>query len=126
MFDVSISELTLVVIISLGVLGPKESIVCLRKIKNWTYDINTKWKNYIRYLFDENTTNDDVVEKYRDKNVKKREKKYDENYIIDKYGNVHQTYDLKALMPYLIDRNNKNINKRYVENPVKNRNKNKI
>ena len=84
MFGFSIGELLLVLLISIGVLGPKEMIEIAKSIKQLLLDIEDKFKSYLKYL--DNETKSEIEEEIV-------------NYIIDMEGNLQRTYDLSKLFP---------------------------
>lgn len=88
MFGFSIGELLLVLLIAVGVLGPKEMVEIVKSIKQSFLDIEEKSKSYLKYL---------------DKETKHEFEEEIVNYITDMEGNLQRTYDLSKLFPDIKD-----------------------
>lgn len=89
MFDLSFSEIGLVGVIALMVLGPKEMIVFIKSIRDFFASIRQYYNKYLNYL---NKAINEVEEETKLVDV-----------IIDQDGNYQKVYDLSKVMPQIKD-----------------------
>lgn len=89
MFDLSFSEIGLVGVIALMLLGPKEMIVFIKSIRDFFASIRQYYKSYLNYL---NKAINEVEEETKLVDV-----------ILDQDGNYQKVYDLSKVMPQIKD-----------------------
>jgi sec-independent protein translocase protein TatB len=88
MLDISISEIIVVGIVGLIVLGPKEMVEVIRSLRKIWANIKEHYNEFLAYLSSEleENSNDDYVK-----------------IILDQDGNPQKVYDLEKIKPYLKD-----------------------
>lgn len=89
MFDFSFSELGLVGLIALLVLGPKDMVLFIRSIRAFFSQIQDHYKKYINYL---NAAINEVEEETKLVDM-----------IIDQDGKYQKVYDISKIMPDIKD-----------------------
>lgn len=88
MFDVALSELGLVGIVAVFVLGPKDLIKVVKQLNSNIAGIKQWLNRYIQYLTD-GISETTLIQK----------KQEITNYIVDLEGNLQITYDLTDIKP---------------------------
>ena len=86
MFDISFSELGLVGLIGILLLGPKDMLQALKYIKTFLSSLREKYDEYVKY-FNEALTEEEPIVKT----------------VFDEEGNPQQTYDINRIKPFLKD-----------------------
>ncbi|MCE2991874.1 MAG: twin-arginine translocase TatA/TatE family subunit [Candidatus Jidaibacter sp.] len=88
MLDISISEIIVVGLVGLIVLGPKEMVEVIRSLRKIGNNIKEYYNEFLAYLSAElgETPSDDYVK-----------------IILDQDGNPQKVYDLEKIKPYLKD-----------------------
>lgn len=86
MFDVSISEILLIGVVSCSILGVKDTVKVIKKIKSVAFEVKFLIEEYLNSI---------------DKEVKKESDQNEElvNMIVDLNGDLQESYDISKIIP---------------------------
>lgn len=89
MLDITYSELILICVIAMSVLGPKEVFDIIKSFRRLSVDFKKHYQNFLHYLSKElGEEQDNFVD-----------------IIIDKHGNQHKVYNLDIIKPFIKENN---------------------
>ena len=86
MFDISFTEILVVCVASLSVLGVQESINVLKAIKKFAMNVRASFNEYLSFLDDSTAKEPEVGDNILDE-------------IVDLDGNLQKRYDLSKIIP---------------------------
>ena len=91
MFDFSLSEMSLVMVVALVLIGPEELPGLIRTMRNISRKSKSMFKEFTNSIMemDEVTSLKDEVKRLND----------DIKHIVDLDGNLQETYDISDIMP---------------------------